>query len=299
MRASASPKTCGWRRTSFACDGARDAVEVAVSLLLEQEREEVDLEEQVAELVEELGRVVGERGVGDLVGLLDGVRDDRASRLLAIPGALGAQAPGQLLELVERRVRRRATRRYRSCSSRPSSVVERVRRLEARGVRDLALVLLLRSPSTHSLTALFFRSSSELGPDRRLDLRERGVTEPALTAASGWIRWYPNSVLTGGESSFVSSMNAALSNGATVWPRETVSLPPWSFEPGRASSPSRAAAKSAAAFELLVELVGLGLRLDEDVPHLARLGDGVLALVLVVVLLRSASVTLTSFVTSL
>ena len=69
---------------------AGDAVEVPVSLLLEQQRQEVHLEEQVAELVVELRRVVRERGVGDLVGLFDGVRDDRASGLLAIPGALGA-----------------------------------------------------------------------------------------------------------------------------------------------------------------------------------------------------------------
>ena len=78
-------------------DGARDRVEVAVALLLEQQRQEEDLEQQVAELVVELGRVVGERRVGDLVGLLDRVRDDRARRLLAVPGALGPQAPGQLL----------------------------------------------------------------------------------------------------------------------------------------------------------------------------------------------------------
>ena len=84
---------------------AGDAVEIAVSLLLEQEREEVDLEEQVAELVVELRRVVGEGGVGDLVRLLDGVGDDRASRLLAVPRAFGAQAPGQRSKLGERRVR--------------------------------------------------------------------------------------------------------------------------------------------------------------------------------------------------
>ena len=38
-------------------DGPRDLLEVAVALLLEQQREEVDLEEEVAELVEQLGGI--------------------------------------------------------------------------------------------------------------------------------------------------------------------------------------------------------------------------------------------------
>jgi hypothetical protein len=75
--------------------------QVAGAALLEQQREEVDLEEQVAELVEQL-RVVGcEGGVGDLVRLFDGVRDDRLRRLLAIPRALAAQPLRQRLKLEE------------------------------------------------------------------------------------------------------------------------------------------------------------------------------------------------------
>ena len=78
---------------------ARDPSEVAGTSFGEQQREEVDLEEQVAELVEQL-RVVGrERGVGDLVRLLDGVRNDRLRRLLAIPWALAAQPLRQRLKL--------------------------------------------------------------------------------------------------------------------------------------------------------------------------------------------------------
>jgi hypothetical protein len=96
---------------------ARHGVEVALVLLLEQEREEEDLEEQVAELVVELSRIVGERRVGDLVGLLDRVRDDRTGRLLAVPGTLGAQAPRQLPELGERAVRGRAADATRRRSS--------------------------------------------------------------------------------------------------------------------------------------------------------------------------------------
>ena len=68
----------------------------------EEQREEVRLEEQVAELVEQLRVVAGERRVRDLVRLLDRVRDDRARGLLAVPRALAAQALGQLLELDER-----------------------------------------------------------------------------------------------------------------------------------------------------------------------------------------------------
>src|SRR5688572_30828954 len=100
-------------------DGAGDAVEVPVSLLLEELREEVDLEEEVPELVVELRGVPGESGVGDLVRLLDGVRDDRPSRLLAVPRALGPQARRQLAERDERGVRVHEERVTRSWWSRP------------------------------------------------------------------------------------------------------------------------------------------------------------------------------------
>ena len=73
-----------------------------MALLLQQQGEEVDLEEQVAELVEQLLGIARAGGVGDLVGLLDRVRHDRARRLLAIPGAVAAQPPRQLLQLDER-----------------------------------------------------------------------------------------------------------------------------------------------------------------------------------------------------
>jgi hypothetical protein len=79
-------------------DPRRDRCQVAGPPLLEQEREEVRLEEEIAELVLELRVVAGERCVGDLVGLFDCVWDDRARRLLAVPGTVAAQALGQLLE---------------------------------------------------------------------------------------------------------------------------------------------------------------------------------------------------------
>src|SRR5918998_365123 len=74
----------------------------AGTTLLEQEGEEVDLEEHVAELVEQLRVVARGGGVGELVGLLDGVRDNRALVLLTIPGALPAQPSGHLVELGDR-----------------------------------------------------------------------------------------------------------------------------------------------------------------------------------------------------
>ena len=98
---SSGEKTCGWRRTSLSWQWSATAREVTGAALLEQQREEVDLEEDVAELVEELGVVAGVRGVGELVGLLDRVRDDRALVLLAVPGALAAQAARQLVQPAE------------------------------------------------------------------------------------------------------------------------------------------------------------------------------------------------------
>ncbi len=75
-------------------DGPGYPLQVALAVLLEQEREEVHLEEQVAELVDHLRRIAAHGRVGNLVGLLDGVRDDRPRRLLAVPGAVAAQARG-------------------------------------------------------------------------------------------------------------------------------------------------------------------------------------------------------------
>ncbi len=80
-------------------DQARGRREIALVPLLEQECEEVDLEEQVAELVEQLLVVAGERRVGDLVRLLDRVRHDRAGGLLAVPRTVAAETLRQVLEL--------------------------------------------------------------------------------------------------------------------------------------------------------------------------------------------------------
>jgi hypothetical protein len=82
-------------------DQAGSLLEVALAALLEQEREEVDLEEEIAELVEQLRRVAREGGVGDLVSLLHRVRHDRPRGLLPVPGTVAPEALAQLLEIEE------------------------------------------------------------------------------------------------------------------------------------------------------------------------------------------------------
>jgi hypothetical protein len=102
------------------CPG--NLLEIAVALLLEEQGQEIDLEEQVAELVEQLRRIVTRSRVGDLVGLLHGVGDDRPRRLLAIPRAVAPQPARQLLELDERLGERLTPLRQWSClSSRPAA----------------------------------------------------------------------------------------------------------------------------------------------------------------------------------
>ena len=80
-----------------------DLGEIAGAPLLQQQRQEVNLEQHVAELVEQLGVVAPLRGVGQLVGLLERVRDDRALVLLTVPRALLAQPPGDRVQPRERR----------------------------------------------------------------------------------------------------------------------------------------------------------------------------------------------------
>ena len=72
--------------------------QVTGSPLLHEKGQEVDLEQHVAELVEQLGVVTGVGRVGQLVRLLHRVGDDRALVLLAIPRALRAQPAGDLVQ---------------------------------------------------------------------------------------------------------------------------------------------------------------------------------------------------------
>jgi len=56
------------------------------------------LKEHVAKLIQELGVVARVGGVGQLVGLLDRVGNDRALVLLAVPRAVAAKASRDLVE---------------------------------------------------------------------------------------------------------------------------------------------------------------------------------------------------------
>lgn len=60
------------------------------------------MEKQVAKLVQLFFCVAGEDGVGDLVGLLERVGNDRGRGLLTVPGALATQALGQPLQIEKR-----------------------------------------------------------------------------------------------------------------------------------------------------------------------------------------------------
>ena len=106
-RAVARPLITGAVDVRVAADqfggaGLGDCRQITLAALLEQQREEEHLEEDIAELVDHRLRVVARGGIGQLVGLLDRVRDDRAGVLFAVPGALPAQPPGHLIEVLER-----------------------------------------------------------------------------------------------------------------------------------------------------------------------------------------------------
>src|SRR5690349_23650717 len=90
---------------------SRHALQRALVALLEQQREKDHLEEDVAELVAQLLVIAQLRGLCQLVGLLNGVRHDRALVLLTVPGALASQSTGDLVEALERVERQRASRR--------------------------------------------------------------------------------------------------------------------------------------------------------------------------------------------
>ena len=83
-------------------DAACDLLEAGSAALLEQQRQKVDLEEQVTQLVGELRIVVGDRRVGHLECFLDRVRHDRACRLLAVPRTVAPQPLRQSLKVLER-----------------------------------------------------------------------------------------------------------------------------------------------------------------------------------------------------
>jgi hypothetical protein len=91
-----------------------DAREVPGTALLEQQRKEVNLEEDIAELVQQLGVVATVGGVGELVRLLNRVGHDRALVLLAIPGTFATKAPRNRVQARERLLDLPAARGHRT-----------------------------------------------------------------------------------------------------------------------------------------------------------------------------------------
>jgi hypothetical protein len=83
-----------------------DLLEAPGPALLEQKREEVDLEEDVAKLVQQLAVVAAVGSVRQLVGLFDRMGDDRALVLFSVPGTLLAQLTSDLVQLRQRLSRR-------------------------------------------------------------------------------------------------------------------------------------------------------------------------------------------------
>ena len=71
----------------IACDDVGEGERAA---LLGHARVIDDLQQQIAELVLQVGEVAARDRVGDLVGLLDGVGRDRREGLLEVPGAAAA-----------------------------------------------------------------------------------------------------------------------------------------------------------------------------------------------------------------
>ena len=79
----------------------------------------------------------------------------------------------------------------------------------------------------------------------------------------------PNWLFTGSPISPVSSAKATSSNSGTKLPRSSVSFPPSSGRAGVRGVLLRQLREVGAVLELLVDVVGFLLRLDEDVGNLA------------------------------
>jgi hypothetical protein len=89
----------GMPRNQLVMNRAGHARQVALALLLQQQREEEGLEEEVAELILELAGIAADRRIGDLIRFLDRVRNDRPNRLLAVPRTVTAEPLGQALKI--------------------------------------------------------------------------------------------------------------------------------------------------------------------------------------------------------
>ena len=232
-------------------DVARDRLEVARAALGEEQREEVRLEEQVAELVEQLRVVARERRVRDLVGLLDRVRHDRPLGLLAIPGTFAAQALRQLLELDERVGKSHPDRATWSSGSRSRERRAGIgrRRVSRSGTRSSRPSSSSWRSSSSSRSRSAAASAIELLADRRRglllgrrlrrrDRRDRLDHEPAVLRRLDRLDQHAG---------LRRRAKTAASNSGTSLPLVAVNLPPLSFEPGSCEYFFASAAKSAPA----------------------------------------------------
>ena len=84
---STSPKTCGWRYTSFLDEALRDLVDVPSALVGGHLRMEHHLKQHVAELVAHRIVVAGVDRLEQLVRLLEQVTRERLMCLLGVPRA--------------------------------------------------------------------------------------------------------------------------------------------------------------------------------------------------------------------
>ena len=78
---------CGWRRSILSLIAGDDVRQIEIAGFLGHAAVEDHLEQQIAELVLEIGHVVARDGVGDLIGFLDRVGRDRREGLDGIPFA--------------------------------------------------------------------------------------------------------------------------------------------------------------------------------------------------------------------
>ena len=92
-RPRASPNTCGWRRISFSVIASTTPPKSNAPCSSRHAGVEHDLEQQVAQLVAQVGEIAAGDGVGDLVGLFERVGRDGRKVLLQVPGAAGAGRP--------------------------------------------------------------------------------------------------------------------------------------------------------------------------------------------------------------
>ena len=134
VSASTSPNTCGWRRISFSVQCSATWARSPAPRSSSSSERKCTWNRTSPSSSSSLASSPRLRRVGELVGLLDGVRDDRALVLLAIPRALLAQPPGDRVEprrapvgsparrsarplLLRRRARRATSSWWRSAAS--------------------------------------------------------------------------------------------------------------------------------------------------------------------------------------